>query len=203
MCIALLALSAASARADTYCVNAPGCDATHDKGTDLQAALTAAEGRPGPDDVVVGGGVYTGTGFHYDSPDAVHIDGAGGRSFGRDGPTLVDTSSGNPSGQTQLQVLGTSHSTISGIDVVVPGGSGSGNTGIETTGRIDDVLVQSDDPASTDATGVRLDDGAVMANTDVLLGRRSPLGDGVAIAGAGVSMLDSRIDASQGVVTAT
>ena len=198
--VALLLLPAAAAQADTYCVNTTGCDATHDMGADLQAALTAAEAHLGTDDVLVGDGNYASAGFAYDSPDAVHIQGAGGRSVGRAGPTLVD-SDADPSGHTQVEVLGSEQSTIAGIDVAVPGGTGSGNTGIDTTGRVQNVLVESDGAASAGATGVRLRGGGSLADSDVLLRRDAPGGVGVAIAGPGVSVADSRIEASDGVAT--
>src|SRR3954451_25197371 len=132
----MLAIAAGSARADTYCVNTPGCDVPHDKGADLQQALDAAAARPGPDTVKIGNGTVTSsTGFTYDDPDPVHIDGSGGRSTGVAGPTLEATA---PSPGTPLAVLGAAGSTISDIAVEVEGGNA--NTGIDTVAPIDDVL---------------------------------------------------------------
>jgi hypothetical protein len=186
------------ARADTYCVNASGCTGVHDKGGDLQAALTAAEGSAGPDTVKIGASPDPSPGFTYNNPDAVHIVGTGGRSAGRAGPTLTDSVS-SPSGHVQLKVLGSTASTISGIAVVVA--SGSGNTGIETTGTIEDVLVASDDPPGTGATGVRLRAGGGIVDSDVLLGRAATASAGVVIAESGAAVSDSHVDASDGITT--
>ena len=169
------------ARADTYCVNASGCTGVHDKGGDLQAALTAAEGSAGPDTVKIGASPDPSAGFTYNSADAVHIVGTGGRAAGRAGPTLTDSAS-SPSGHVQLKVLGSTASTISGIAVVVA--SGSGNTGIETTGTIDDVLVASDDPPGTGATGVRLRRMCGMTPTTAPPARTAADGEGGMDAGA-------------------
>jgi hypothetical protein len=56
----------AAAHAATYCVAKPACVAGGgiDKGSDLQAALTAAQGSPDADVVEIGATTLTGN-FHY------------------------------------------------------------------------------------------------------------------------------------------
>ena len=170
--VVLLAVPAA-AQGDTYCVNTTGCDATHDKGTDLQAALTAAATNAGTDTVRIGAGpIARAGGFSYNSPDAVHIEGNGGRFFGdAAGHTFLRTTTLNPSNETILKVLGSNLSTISGLTVIVPGGTGSANVGIETNGAVDNVLVHhaNGQTPTTQSRGFKLHDGASVTHSDVFL----------------------------------
>ena len=197
----LLFLSAAAmalafapvAHADTYCVNTAGCiDPVHDKGSDLQAALDAAQAGPGPDTIQVGAGTIDHAGgFSYPGPEPVHIEGSGGRLYGITGPRLVDTA--GATSKKMLKVLGPG-STISGLTVVIP--SGADNVGIETDGTISNVLVHGNE-SSTPATGVLLDAGGVLADSDVLLSI-SAIGRAVEVAGAGTTVTDSRLQSVTG-----
>jgi hypothetical protein len=178
--VAFFAL-AGVARADTYCVNTSGCDATHDKGADLQAALTAAETHPGPDDVLVGDGTYTSAGFTYDSVDPVHVEGSGS-------PTLE---SSGPASSTTLEVLGSADSTIEAINVIVQPDAG---TGIETNGTVRDTVIESDQGSAHDQFGVRLDSGGQLAGSEVRLPLSAPSGTAVVVNEAGTTVRDSRLE---------
>jgi hypothetical protein len=181
--VAFLALALVGvARADTYCVNTSGCDATHDKGADLQAALTAAEANPGPDDVLVGDGTYASAGFTYDNADPVRIEGTGN-------PTLE---SSGPAPSTTLKVLGSADSTIEGIDVIVQPNAG---TGIETDGMIRDSVIESDQGSAHDQFGVRLDAGGQLADSEVRLPLSASSGTAVVVNDAGTIVRDSRLEA--------
>jgi hypothetical protein len=56
-CLALGLLIPSAASADTFCVSDPGCIGM-DEGSDLQAALTAAQNHAGPDRVQIGPGTF-------------------------------------------------------------------------------------------------------------------------------------------------
>jgi hypothetical protein len=185
----------ALAHADTYCVNTTGCD--HAEGNSFQQALTDAQINPGPDTVKLGAlPLATPTGFTYVSNYPVAVVGAGGRDAGQLTTSLSD-SSPNPTGHTVLSVRGSSASTITGLDVVVPGGSGNGNVGIDTNGTVSNVLVQAGLPASDVGTGVVLETGAVITRSDVRMATSSD-SNAVKVAGAGTAVDDSRIEASVG-----
>src|SRR3954447_4957192 len=99
MSMALLLVPAAAASADTYCVDTTGCDGGHTT-TNLQTALTTAQTHSGDDTVRIGNVTRSAAGgFSYDSPDAVHIEGTGGRNFGPAtlGGTTLKDSTANPS----------------------------------------------------------------------------------------------------------
>jgi hypothetical protein len=197
--IAVLALPVAAAHADTYCVNTTGCD--HDEGSDFQTALTDAQGHAGPDTVKLGAPpITTATGFTYNSPDPVAIQGVGGPAFGTHGTTLSDTSS-NPSSHIVLAVRGSSASTISGIDVIVPGGTGTGNVGIATGGTVSSDLVQSAVSGSAFSAGVALESGAAVTGSEIRMstGIQS---FGALIEGTGTAVDDSLIEGSRAVVSA-
>jgi hypothetical protein len=205
LCIAVLAASAGvagAARADTYCVNTTGCDATHNR-SDFQQALTDAKNRPGFDTVRLGSDpLTTPTGFHYETSfvgNTVAIVGAGGRNSGQSRSSL--SLSGSPSGQTVLKVLSPGVSTISGIDVVVP--SGSGNSGIDTDGTISDVAVEAASPASGNPSGVTLEDGGALTGSDVSMPTNLPGAVGVFAVGAGTLVDGSTIRAAGGLQTST
>jgi hypothetical protein len=138
----------------------------------------------------------TPTGFTYVSNDPVAVVGAGGRDAGQLTTSLSD-SSPNPNGHTVLSVRGSSASTITGLDVVVPGGSGNGNIGIDTNGTVSNVLVQAGLPASDVGTAVVLETGAVITRSDVRMATASD-SNAVKVAGAGTAVDDSRIEASVG-----
>jgi PKD domain len=203
--VVLLSISASAARADTWCVNTTGCDPAHDKGSDLAAGLLAAKNNPGVDTVKVGGGAYpTTTGFTYNFPDPVHIEGSGGRDVGPASAPTLTNGANNLSGVTMLTVQGSSASTISGIDVELPGGNGSGNSGIDTTGAVGNVLVQTQagQPPSDSATGVRLRAGAAFTRSDVFL-ELGLSSTGVEIAGPSTTVADARIQANAGISSGT
>lgn len=194
--IVVLALPVAAARADTYCVNTTGCD--HDEGSNFQTALTDAQGHAGPDTVKLGAPpITTATGFTYNSPDPVAIEGVGGPGQGTHGTTLSDTSS-NPSSHTVLSVLGSSASTISGIDVIVPGGTGTGNAGIGTNGTVSNVLVQSAVSGSAFSVGVVLLSGGAVAGSEIRMST-SIQSSGVLIGGTGTAVDNSLIEGSRAV----
>jgi hypothetical protein len=191
----VLALTPAAAVADTYCVNAAGCD--HPEGSDLQQALDHADVHAGPDTIRMGPNpVDRAGGFAYTASDPIHIEGTGGRRAGTKG-TILSDNTGTPTGETLLTVSATG-STVSGLSVKVP--NGSGNTGIETNGAISDVLVFPGD-ASDSPDGVVLDSGAVLGDSDVLV--RESSGTGVVLAGSNTTVTDSRIEAATVYATKT
>jgi hypothetical protein len=165
--LALLLLPVGPARASTYCVGSTGCD--QDFPSDVQAALNQASTHPGEDTVRIADGFYfTGSGYTYNSPDPVHIEGSGGRNEGLGGPSLADNASPSPSDHTTLKVLGSTASTISGIDVRVA--AGNFNHGIETNGSIDNVFVQDALDSAMSQVGVVLDAGGRLTNSTVDVG---------------------------------
>jgi hypothetical protein len=200
-----LLLGAGTARADSYCVDTPGCD--HDEGNNLQTALTDAQNHAGEDTVRIGNATESRAGgFTYTSPDAVHIQGTGGRDVGPapNGGTTLKNSTANPFGETVLKVLGSSASTISGIDISVPGSVGNGNAGLETAGGVDNVLVNpalGQNPAPN-ATGVLLRAGGSLTNSDVLM---SPAAGATAveIAGGPTAVEGVTIDGAVGFLAST
>jgi hypothetical protein len=158
------------ASAQTYCVNASGCDVN--EGSDLQAALDAAAANPGADTVKIGDGTVSRSGgFSYSNPDPVHIEGNGGRFSGPAARAALSDAASDPSSDTTLKVLGSGASTISGIDVSIAGGTGGANVGIDTDGAVDNVVVHpaKTPPPSDFASGVVLRAGASLTNSDVLL----------------------------------
>jgi hypothetical protein len=188
--MAVCLAAAAMARADTYCVNQTGCD--HPEGDLLQEALDDAATHPGPDTIRMGpGSVSTLTGFVYDDQAPVRIEGQGR-------PALI-AGAADPTGQTILKVTGSRASEIVGLSVNIPGGSGGSNTGIETTGTVQDVVVKAQPDAQT-PTGVILDSFGEMADTDVFL----PLANfskGVLVNGTATAVRDSRLEALSGIAT--
>jgi hypothetical protein len=199
--IVLLLVTATAARADTYCVGKTGCD--HDvPSNDLQLALTQAATHAGDDTVEVADTMTSyqaAGGFTYNSPDPVHIVGEGGVAFGEASVTLVD-STANPTGHTTLKVLGSSASTVTGIDVVVPGGTGSDDVGVETSGTLDDVLVQDSRAPSSEAIAVLLDGGGSLTHSVVAMSPASD-GQGVVFNGTPTRASDSRIEAAAALTT--
>src|SRR5688572_9620953 len=65
----------ATARAETFCVNAPGCQPAFEHDT-LDTALVAADAAPEKDEIRVGPGEYPGP-FRADADNAVEIVGVG------------------------------------------------------------------------------------------------------------------------------
>jgi hypothetical protein len=180
---ALVPVSAAEAR--TYCVGSglSGCDET---GSNVQTALNSAQSNGGEDTVLIDDGAYfstTGTGFTYDSPDPVHIEGTGGRNEGLGGTSLAD-SAASPTSHVTLKVLGSSASTISGLDVRVP--DGITNIGIETNGSIDNVFVQDSFGTATSPAGVLLHAGGKLTNSTVDVGPLESLSTAVRLTGSAV-----------------
>ena len=197
--MALFLLPAGVASAKSYCVNASGCDVNN--GSDLQAALDGAAANPGVDTVKIGDGTVSRSGgFSYNNAVAVHIEGNGGRFSGPAARAALSDTASNPTSDTTLKVLGSGASTISGIDVSIPGGTGTTNTGIETDGAVDNVVVHpaNDSPPSDFAAGIRLHAGASLANSDVLL---SLVKQSFAVAAnsAPAAIRDVRIEARVGV----
>jgi PKD domain len=200
--VALLLLSAASASAAplVICVNSPGgtCDTTF---PDLQGALDGAASNPGPDTVRIGAGTQQrNAGFTYNNPSAVHIQGNGGRLIGGAQGTLLRNSTPNASGETVLTVIGSPDSTISGITVSIPPGSGTADVGIKTTGAIDNVLVQpqANQRDSASARAVQLQGAASLRNSDVLMGI-SNNGVAVEVSGGPAVIDDVRLRATDGI----
>jgi hypothetical protein len=181
-------------------VGKTGCD--HDvPGGDLQLALSQAAAHSGEDTVKLGPILFQQAGgYGYASSDPVHIEGDGGVASGRLGTTLADSTS-NPSGETVLRVFGTAASTIKGIDVRVPGGTGSSNSGIDTNAAMDDVQVETEDPASTGATGVTVEEGGALTNSRVQMSTKVA-SSGLVFAGPSVHASDSRIKAVQALANA-
>src|SRR3954452_5280861 len=201
----LLLLPAAAASADTFCVDTTGCDGGHTT-TNLQTALTMAQTHSGDDTVRIGNVTKSAPGgFSYDSAEPVHIEGTGGRDFGPAtlGGTTLKDSTADPNNQIVLLVIGSSASTISGIDVSVPGGTGSDNVGIYTTAAISNVIVHPDvtQPPSSPAIGVRLDTGGSLSSSDVLMSL-STSSSAVRMGGTSLSVHDVTLRAEEG-VTAT
>src|SRR5256714_36355 len=194
----MLLVSAVPAWADTYCVNTTGCD--HDEGSSFQQALDDAKNHPGPDTVRLGStSLVTAVGFTYLSTDPVAIEGTGGPQVGTLG-TMLSDSSANPSNHIVLSVRGSSASTISGIDVVVPGGSGDNNRGIDTNGAISNVAVQGPGPPSTSSSGVTLEAGGALTGSDIRMSTNAS-DSAVSIAGAGTSVDNSRLEGQLGYLT--
>jgi PKD repeat protein len=188
----------APASADTYCVGSSGCD--HDNGSDLQQALTDAGGHPGPDTVRIGAGAFSKPGgFTYNNADPVAIQGAGGGNLGPAGTRLVDSAGSNPTGHTVLSVRGSSASTISGVEVNVPEGTGGNNIGISTNGAIRNVLVRAAPPASFASIAVSLENGGSLSDSDIRMAIDS-FSQGVQVLGVGTVVSDSRIEATSGYV---
>jgi uncharacterized protein YwbE len=184
VCVAMLAVAAGSARADTYCVGKTGCD--HDV-ADLQTALNSAAARAGTDTVDLAGSVTSASGFTYSDPDdPVHIEGS-------DNPTLHAS---NP-GATTLRVVGAPGSTITGLDVIVQPDQG---TGIETNGTVKDSVIESDEGTAQKQFGVRLDAGGNLTDSHVQLPlAASPVDTAVVVAnGPGTAVSDSRLEGPVG-----
>jgi PKD domain-containing protein len=180
-------------------VNASGCDVS--EGSDLQAALDAASANPGEDTVKIGDGTVSRSGgFSYSNAEPVHVEGNGGRFSGSAARAALSDSASNPSSDTTLKVLGSGASTISGVDVSIAGGTGTTNTGIETDGAVDNVVVHpaNSPPPSDFAAGVRLRAGASLTNSDVLL---SLVKQSFAVAAnaAPAAIRDVRLEAKVGV----
>lgn len=176
---ALALLTAGAAHASVYCVGSTGCD--QDFGTNLQGALDQAKANGGEDTVRIADGFYfSPSGYMYDWPDPVHIEGAGGRFEGLGAASLAVA--GTPSNATTLTVLGSTASTISGLDVRVP--DGSSNKGIETNGSIDNVLVQDSFASATSPLGVLLHLGGRLTNSTVDAGLVENFSVAVSLAGS-------------------
>jgi hypothetical protein len=96
--------------------------------------------------------------------------------------------------------VGSSASTISGIEILIA--PGNGNTGLETTGTASNVVIQSGEGTSSNQNGVLLDSGASVTDSDVDVGLTHDLSTAVRVSGAGVATVsDSRLQGQSGVVT--
>jgi hypothetical protein len=148
---------AAAAHADTFCVNRAGCPDPGDNFPTIQAAVVAADANDPPapapatrDRILVGEGVFheaVDNGF--DNP--IDIVGAGPRTA--TGGTRIERDAG-----TSVRTVSMSGSfgsvaasTISDVTIAVA--SGSGNTGLQTAGGAENVVVTADAPL-TNGVGV-------------------------------------------------
>jgi hypothetical protein len=191
----MLVLPAVSAQAKVYCVNTTaGCDVVESPPS-FQQALDDAKNNAGPDTVKLGSApaISTTTSFTYTSPDAVAIEGVGGRDLGQSG-TVVNDTSASPSNHTLLSVTSVAPSTISGIDFVVPAGNGNG--AISTNATISNVAIDATEPG-TNRFGVVLQAGGALNSSEVRFPTTSALDIGVLVAGAGTAVADSRIQAAR------
>jgi hypothetical protein len=191
----MLVLPAVSAQAKVYCVNTTaGCDVVESPPS-FQQALDDAKNNPGPDTVRLGTApaISTPTGFTYTSTDAVAIEGVGGPALGQSG-TVLNDSSASPSNHTLLTLTSVAPSTISGIDFVVPAGSGNG--AISTNATISNVAIDATEPG-TSRFGVVLQAGGALNGSEVRFPTTSALDIGVLVAGAGTAVADSRIQAAR------
>ncbi len=102
-----------------------------------------------------------------------------------------------PTSTRGRKVIGSSASTISGVDVQVLGGTGNSNVAIETTGTINNVTVDAANGAVS-PIGVMLDADGALLNSEVEL----PLvgSTGVAAVGPRTVVADSMIQAASGVM---
>ncbi len=141
----IIALAAPAAQADTFCVNRPGCADPGHNFTTISAALVAADandgGSPGTavrDQILVGDGIFHETvNDGFDNP--VDIVGAGVRTAS--GGTQIER---DPGSSVRTVTMGSSFgsvaaSTISDVTIMVP--TGSGNTGLLTSGDADNITV--------------------------------------------------------------
>jgi PKD repeat protein len=92
-------------------------------------------------------------------------------------------------------------STISGIDVSVPGGSGTGNMGIDTNGAIDNVIVHpaSGQPLASSEVGVVLRAGASLTASDVLMALTQN-GVAVQVFGPSVTIRGATLQGANGIL---
>jgi hypothetical protein len=182
-------------------VNSPGGTCDQSFGADLQAALNMALAHSGDDTVRLGNGVaQRDGGFSYNSSDPVHVVGNGGRFFGPAERTFLKGTAADASNETVLKVIGSGASTISGIDVSIPGGTGTSNTGISATGSVDNVLVHpnNNQKASIGAFGVSLHGPATLTNSDVLLNLEFS-SSAVVADGAATAVRDVRLGGQLGI----
>src|SRR4051812_8357015 len=153
----VLAFGAPSAFADNYCVGSPpACTGTTEP--DLQAALNAAAGHAGQDQVFLGAGAFTGE-FTYNGSgggNSVVINGAG--------PAITTiTADGLAAGQTGLTLTGDPGSAVANLTIGLPAqdeetglylGPGQSGLGVNV----------SDQSGTTRSTGVTLQGGHFFGN---------------------------------------
>jgi hypothetical protein len=153
--LVILALTAARAQADTYCVDSTsGCD--HTVGS-LAAAFTAADATSTDDTIQVGPGSYAGPFTATAGGGALTVNGAG-----TDQTTLTVAADA----QTVLS-FAVAGSGVSHLHVQLP--ASTGDTGIALDGSAGDVLI--DDPnGSTGAVGVEMDHPDSLSKVTVHLG---------------------------------
>jgi hypothetical protein len=191
--VALLgALAAPSlASASTYCVNEPACVKAGgiEEGTDgtaLQSAFTAAAGHAnsgGPDRVLIGAGRYTRTGGLEYSGDEVIVKGAG------EGVTTI-TAPTTPGTVFNLQ---TSPGTVSDLSVEIP--LGTTYIGINSNAaRLERISIFTS--STGHATGLKTDGGSFSHGT-------IEVPNGTGVESDGTELLDSSIQALEGVVVQT
>jgi hypothetical protein len=197
-------LPVAGAQATTYCVNTTGadCDVVESPPSFQQALDDARNMNPGPDTIKLGSnGLTTPGGFLYNSPipgNTVAIIGAGGRNFGQSRTSL--SLSGSPNGKTVLTVTGAPGSTISGIGVEVAPGA---NTGIHTNGTVSNVAIEATIPPGDSATGITLEDGGALIDSDASLPTNAPQAIGVFVVGANTTVDRSTVRAAHAIQTSS
>jgi hypothetical protein len=158
---AMVMFSATPALAATYCVNAPGCKGTSEPS--VQQALNVAGATAGADIIRVGAGTYHGP-FTDAAGNVVTLIGAGDR-------TVFDNPSGSTAGSpTSTVQVSEPTSKLSSVAVVVP--PGTSGIGIQSTGKIDHVLVR-DVPSDAADTGVSVIAGSLSHSRIVLAGTTS------------------------------
>jgi hypothetical protein len=178
LALALAGALAASAGARTFCVSDPHCVSVGgvDRGSDLQAALTAATSTSGADTVKIGAGRFSAAdGFvAADNRDAITVIGAG-----RDLTTLTATRA-----DSRVLDFGTStNATVSDLSIAMPASGGvgvfvpqhiarvtisggrGGATGLWTQNTtVDDVSIQLPLDGSSTNTGLYRPNGTLRAD---------------------------------------
>jgi PKD repeat protein len=183
----VLALPTA-ALADTYCVHqGPFQCSGLDEGGNLQAALTAAEGSPGPDSVFVGAGTYQGP-FTYLNAEKLAIYGSGAHS------TTLTAPAGAQETMKLTPPTDVGSNSISNVDVEVP--ATPSGAALEYAGVADDVLVTNPHNAA-DAVGVAMRGNSILEHSNVSVGSSSTALQGV---GEAVHLADSSFSGSVGLM---
>lgn len=155
-CLIMPLAVAPAAQADTFCVNRSGCAPGHDF-TTIQQAIAAADANdplfpalPTRDRILVGDGVFH-EAVDNGSDNPIDIVGAGPRTA--TGGTRIER---DPGSSVRTVSMGASFGSIAAStisDVTIAVASGSGNTGLQTAGAAENVVVTADAPL-TNGVGV-------------------------------------------------
>ncbi|MBI5310635.1 MAG: PKD domain-containing protein [Actinobacteria bacterium] len=143
LAFAVLAMTAQSANAATYCVNAPSCTGT--TAPSVGNAIAAASASGGDDRIEIGSGTYSDGPWTVNPGNTVRITGVGATK-----PVLTGTLG---VGDGAVLTINAGGSTISGVEITIPSGT-TGKTALQVGANSEITGLKVTGAGTTAATGV-------------------------------------------------